>query len=209
MNPCRFALFCTIALVAACRSGPPQPAAYRALGEIASGDAQFAVRDAYVWRQPTGDAATILLVDRALPKLPADDAWAVTDLSLLLAWSQTPHAELALDESGRLERVHSSNGGLASSSAPCNGNPGACGSSIAYYGADAIDASYEFRGEYDATVIAPIHRQSNAQVPIDRAPERAPPEARVQRTDDHDRMAERYAQVRAALDAGTPAAFLE
>lgn len=197
------------ACLAACRSGPPTPADYRAVGEIADSDVRFEIRDAYVWRQPTGDAATVLLADRTLPNLPADDAWAAVDLRLVLAWSQTPYAELALDERGELFRVHSSNGGRGSSSAPCSGNPGACDASIVYIGQDAIDASYAFRNEYDATVIAPIHRQSHAQMPIDRSPELAPREAAVIRPGDHDRMTERYARVRAALDVGTPAAFLE
>lgn len=210
MTTRRFATLCTIALLGACRSGPPTPADYRALGDIASGDARFEVRDAYVWRQPVGDATTVLLADRALPELPADDAWAVVDLALLLAWSQTPHAELALDGRGELTRVYSSNGGRGSSNAACDGNPGACDASVLYVGSDAIDASYAFGKEYDATVVAPIHRQSQVQVAMmDRSTERMPREASVRRSDDHDRMAERYSRVRAALDQNSAMAFLE
>lgn len=211
MNLRRLVVLVSTILVTACHSGPPTPDDYRAVGEIKeSTDTQFPVRDAYVWRQPTGDATTVLLSDRELPKLPADDAWPVADLALLLAWSQTPRAELALDERGELVRVYASNGGRGSSSAACDGNPGACDASVLYFGNDAIDASYAFRAEYDVTVVLPIHRQSNVQLPMmDRSSHRIPPEAIVMRRDDHDRMAERYTRVRAALDVGTPAAFLE
>ena len=91
MNPRRLAaLLAATALVAACHSGPPQPDEYRVLGDVVvSHELRFEVRDAYVWRQPVGDAATILLSDRALPKLPADDAWPVVDLALLIAWART------------------------------------------------------------------------------------------------------------------------
>ena len=211
MTTRRLATLCTFALLTACHSGPPQPEEYRVLGDVVvSHDLRFEVRDAYVWRQPVGDAATILLSDRRLPILPAGDAWPVVDLALLIAWSRTPHAEFAVDERGELVRVHSSDGGRGSSSAECAGNPGACDASVLYFGKEAIDASYEFRSEFDATVIAPIHRQSNVQVAMmDRSTQRVPVEARIQRDDDHDRMAERYTRVRAALDARTPAAFLE
>lgn len=211
MNLRRLVGSAVVVLVTACRSGVPSPGDYQTLGEITESESvRFPLGDAYVWRQPTGDATTILLSDRKLPALPADDAWAVVDLALLIAWSQTPHAELALDETGQLQRVYSSNGGRGSSSAPCDGNPGACNSSVSYFGKEAIDASYEFRNEYDVTVVAPIHRQSRIQMAMmDRSSERMPPEAGVKRTDDHDRMAERYSRVRAALDQNAPAAFLE
>lgn len=197
------------AILSACHSGPPAPADYLVTGEVAtSQDARFEVEDVYAWRPPQGDAVTVLLSDRPFPTL-TDDAWPVTDLTLLITWTQSPHAELVLDERGELVRVFGSGGGRGSSSAPCSGNPGACSSSVSYLGQDAIDASYEFRNEYDLTLVRPVHRQSNAQLALTQrmgdAPQR---ETAVQHEGDHDRMAERYTRVRAALDAGTVDAFL-
>lgn len=205
----RFAGLAAAALLTACRSGPPTPADYLVTGSVDIVEAiRFEVHDVYAWRHPQGDAVTVLVSDRPFPTL-TDDAWPVTDLTLLISWTQSPHAELVLDERGDLVRVFSSGGGRSSSSAPCNGNPGACSSSVSYLGEDAIDASYEFRSEYDVTLVRPVHRQSNAQLALTQrmgdAPQR---ETAVQREGDHDRMAERYARVRAALDQGSVDAFL-
>ncbi|UXI68829.1 hypothetical protein [Tahibacter amnicola] len=200
----------TLAILAAsCTAQAPGPTQFRVDGlysEYAAGSIAF--RDGYAWRQPQGDTTHVLLTDRRLVALPVDDAYAVIDLALLLGWTRAPYVELELDAAGKLAAVWARHQG--GRRVRCAQNAGQCYSKVAYWGPDALTASYAFGDDLDLTASLRVHRQSLYQTPL-AAEQRVAPDGRPAQPDatDHDRMAERYARVRAAFDEGGVEAFLE
>jgi hypothetical protein len=195
-------------LLGGCDSGPPTE--FRVSGDYRRyKEPSIPFKDAYLWQQPSGDSAIALLADRLLPALPADDAYAAVDLGLLLTWSNASLVELELDAKGELQAVHmrSKTGG---STVRCAENSGQCYSSVGYWGADAVKASYEFGRDLDVSLAQPLHRQKHFQTPVTAETRTDPNGDRTgPAADDHLHMSERYAQVRNALDTGSVAAFLK
>jgi hypothetical protein len=195
------------ATVFGCSGGPPTE--YTVSGrheEINMGD--FDVHDAFAWRQPTGDVTYLLFADNVLPKLPADDAYALLDLDLLAGWTDMRVIELDVDADGKLLGKYVRGDGA--SRARCEFNPGQCYSAVDYLGDDAITASYEFGDDIDVTLAQPIHRLTRFQTPLGVEQRIGPDGNPAQPVDgDHDAMAERYLAVRRALDGAGPRAFLE
>lgn len=206
--------------IGGCHSSPPE--SFFVTGNIRFSRAEtMPIHDAYVWRQPIGNTAVVLLSDRPLPTLPEDDPFPVVDLGLILDWSRAPLAELAVDAQGTLlgYSARTSTGGGVS--AECTHNPGACYSAVDYWneqaswGDEAISASYGFGHEVDVALAQPIRRQARFQTPVlsrygaELARIDAQGKATQTASDDYANMFARYQRARAALDENSPPAFLQ
>ena len=177
------------------------------------------IRYAYVWRQPVGTAAFVLLSDHALAPLPAEDSFPVVDMGLLLGWSRAPMAELALDAQGSLVGYAARNGAGIVQSAQCAQNAGACHDAIEYWsdqakwGEATLAASYEFGHELDVALAQNVHVQTRFQSPVLPSDPKAriDPQGKtaVASPDDYANMFARYERVRKALDEDSARAFFE
>lgn len=209
-------LACALALVG-CESKPPSSFFVR--GTIdSSGILTMEINDAYVWRQPNGDSAFVLVTEHTLPPLPVDDPYAITDLGLLLEWSHAPYASLTLDPQGSLLGFAARNGNGGGTLLECAHNGGRCYSAVGYWSArsgwgdDSMLGSYEFDREVDVALAQPIHRQTRFQTPpLSERDKGIDPQGHPWQpaASDYANMFARYVRVRAALDANTPQAFLE
>ena len=93
-------LICVLT-IAGCDRGSPRD--FFARGDVKLSDSGATeIKDAYAWRQPAGNNAFVLLTDRALPQLPAEDPFPVTDIGLALGWTRVPLIELEVDAKGAL-----------------------------------------------------------------------------------------------------------
>lgn len=203
--------------IGGCDGGPPQQ--FFVKGKIKqSGEPVAQIKDVYVWRQPSGSATMVLLSDRALPALPAQDAFPIVDLGLMLYWSRAPLGELTLDAQGKLlsYAMRGSTGGGESGDCTPAGN--GCHSAVDYWnpaadwGDETMSASYEVGHEVDVALAQSIHRQTRFQTPIlsghdariDAQGKSAQPAP-----DDYASMFARYQRVRKALDENSAQAFLD
>ena len=210
-------MVCALAVVAGCNSEPPSK--FFARGSLDAENAPpMEIKDAYVWRQPAGNNAFVLLAERTLPPLPPDDPYAITDLGVLLDWSHSPYAVLAIDEHGTFTAFSTRSGGGGGTSAECAHNSGACYSAVGYWSAgtdwsdEVMLGSYEFGREVDVALAQPIHRQMRFQTPPLSEPGQAiDPQGKPRHRADGDfaSMFTRYTRVREALDASAPQGFLE
>ncbi len=203
--------------ISGCNSGPPQR--FFVTGEMKpSGEAVVRIKDVYIWRQPSGSGTVVLLSDRVLPPLPAEDTFPVVDLGLMFSWSRAPLGELTLDAQGKLigYAMRDSTGG--GESAACAQNGDACHSAVDYWnphadwGDDTMAASYEFGHAVDVALAQSIHRQTQFQTPVlSGRGERIDSQGKPTRPapDDHANMFVRYQRVREALDENSAQAFLD
>lgn len=210
-------LFGCVLGIGCCGSGPPQQ--FFVSGEMKqAAEPAVSLKDAYAWRQPSGTATVVLLSDRALPVLPAEDAFAVVDLGVVLYWSRAPFGELTLDAQGTLVSYAMRSSTGAGQSGDCAYEGNGCHSAIDYWnptadwGDETMSASYEAGHQMDVSLAQPVHRQARFQTPIlsgrgtriDTQGKPAQPAP-----DDHVNMFARYQRVRAALDDHSAQAFLD
>ena len=144
-----------------CDGGPPQQ--FFVKGKIKqSGEPVAQIKDVYVWRQPSGSATMVLLSDRALPALPAQDAFPIVDLGLMLYWSRAPLGELTLDAQGKLlsYAMRGSTGGGESGDCTPAGN--GCHSAVDYWNpaADWGDETMSARRFCRVTTRVSTHKAS-------------------------------------------------